>query len=413
MNSSISEITADSLNTENEVGSEDNSVSIASVDTTVRSVYDYDSSPKDLGIKGLHKKSLHKKVYIISAISALLIASVVLIVIFVGQSSNTYAASEKENIPQTDTDVPNTDSETPKEAVRFTKTSYKVPVGGTVTVSYGYISLDRKKNQTSSKDKVTYSSNNVSVAIVNQSGQVTGVSAGTASINVVSENGTYDTVPITVTPLKENKIKNVPFIYQGEEYPSGCESVSSVMLLNYYGFDIKVETFIDKYLEKGALQFDKNGEMYGPDCYSAFLGNPYSGDALGCYPPVIEKAMNKYLSDKGYRAVDLTGSSMDYLVNRYITNNKPVLIWATMYMANPVQTYTWRVKGADEKSPYKDGDTCEWLANEHCMLLTGYDEDYYYLHDPLASEYTAYEKEIFEQRFAEMGRCAVVIDRVI
>ena len=69
--------------------------------------------------------------------------------------------------------------------------------------------------------------------------------------------------------------------------------------------------------------------------------------------------------------------------------------------------------GADKNSPYKDGDTCEWLANEHCMLLVGYDKDYYYLHDPLASKYTAYEKQIFEERFAQMGRCAVVIDKII
>ena len=69
--------------------------------------------------------------------------------------------------------------------------------------------------------------------------------------------------------------------------------------------------------------------------------------------------------------------------------------------------------GADKNSPYKDGDTCEWLANEHCMLLVGYDKDYYYLHEPLASKYTAYEKQIFEERFAQMGRCAVVIDKII
>lgn len=409
MNSSISEITADSLNKENTDNSEDNSVSIKSdANTTVRSVYSYDNDKLPFGIR-----RLDKKVYIISAVLGLAVLSVICAVIFIGQASSVYSVTEEEAAQKTDTEVKDTSTQKQNEKIHFTKTSYKTSVGNTITLSYGYVSSDGKTNQKKSKPKATYSSKNVNVAIVNQSGQVTGVSAGATSINVVSENGTYDTVPVTVAPLKENKIKNVPFIYQGEKYPSGCESVSSVMLLNYYGFNIKVETFIDKYLEKGDLKFDKNGEMYGPDCYSAFLGNPYSGDALGCYPPVIEKAMNKYLSDKGYRAVDLTGASMEYLVNRYITNNKPVVIWATMYMANPVQTYTWKVKGADKSSPYKDGDTCEWLANEHCMLLTGYDKDYYYLHDPLDSTHTAYEKQIFEERFAQMGRCAVVIDKII
>ena len=48
---------------------------------------------------------------------------------------------------------------------------------------------------------------------------------------------------------KKRIILNVPYIDQSIHYPTGCESVSSVMLLQYLGIDITVDEFIEKYLE--------------------------------------------------------------------------------------------------------------------------------------------------------------------
>ena len=41
---------------------------------------------------------------------------------------------------------------------------------------------------------------------------------------------------------------SVPYISQEGSFPNGCESVSAVMLLRYYGFDITPDEFIDSYL---------------------------------------------------------------------------------------------------------------------------------------------------------------------
>ena len=41
----------------------------------------------------------------------------------------------------------------------------------------------------------------------------------------------------------------VPYIDQSVKYPTGCESVSAVMLLQYLGYEISVDEFISKYLE--------------------------------------------------------------------------------------------------------------------------------------------------------------------
>ena len=42
---------------------------------------------------------------------------------------------------------------------------------------------------------------------------------------------------------------DVPYISQKGKYPTGCESVSTVMLLQFLGYDISVDTFIENYLE--------------------------------------------------------------------------------------------------------------------------------------------------------------------
>ena len=46
------------------------------------------------------------------------------------------------------------------------------------------------------------------------------------------------------------KIIDVPYIDQTQEWPTGCESVSAVMLLQYLGVNISVNEFIEKYLER-------------------------------------------------------------------------------------------------------------------------------------------------------------------
>ena len=41
----------------------------------------------------------------------------------------------------------------------------------------------------------------------------------------------------------QKKIIRVPYIDQSVKYPTGCESVSTVMLLQYLGYEITVDEF--------------------------------------------------------------------------------------------------------------------------------------------------------------------------
>ena len=40
---------------------------------------------------------------------------------------------------------------------------------------------------------------------------------------------------------------DVPYLDQSVRYPTGCESVSAVMLLRYLGYEMSVDEFIEQY----------------------------------------------------------------------------------------------------------------------------------------------------------------------
>ncbi len=195
----------------------------------------------------------------------------------------------------------------------------------------------------------------------------------------------------------------VPQISQVGEFPTGCESVSAVMVLHFYDYGVSVREFIDKYLVKKRVA-DR------PDPNSAFVGSPYNTYSYGCFAPCIAKAMNKVL--KGARAEVIRGKSLKALSEEYTKNGVPVLIWATMGMRKTRPTTTWTIGYTDENARYKKGEKFTWPGNEHCVVLIGFNEKDYFVNDPLQSKNKvqgAYEKNLLEERFREQGSQAVVI----
>ena len=60
------------------------------------------------------------------------------------------------------------------------------------------------------------------------------------------------------------KIVPAPYIDQTERWVNGCESISSVMLLQAVGIDIDPDTFIARDLPH-APYWEQDGKLYGPD----------------------------------------------------------------------------------------------------------------------------------------------------
>ena len=181
----------------------------------------------------------------------------------------------------------------------------------------------------------------------------------------------------------------VPYIDQSGAYPTGCESVSAVMLLQFLGVDITVDEFIEKYLEKQDFE-ERDGELFGPDPREYFCGSPYDEDSFGCYAPVIAGAMKRVLGGT-YTVKDESGTDTAELIRRYIDKGMPVVYWACINMREPVIGPQWKLLDTDQ--------IFTWVSNEHCMLLVGYDGEGYYFNDPYNNNgLVHYPKEVVEER---------------
>lgn len=209
----------------------------------------------------------------------------------------------------------------------------------------------------------------------------------------------------------EKQLIKVPYLSQSPRYPTGCESVSSVMLLQHLGYEITVDEWIKQYLEQQEFE-TKDGIIYGGNPRKVFCGNPYREDGMGCYAPVICKTLDRVFSDKvsvtgsSFQAVDETGTSMTKLRKKYIDRGMPVVFWACIDMKEPVTGPDWQLADEPEK-------TFTWISNEHCMLLVGYDEIGYYFNDPYENHgVIRYEKELVEQRHKAQYAMAVGVKNI-
>ena len=104
----------------------------------------------------------------------------------------------------------------------------------------------------------------------------------------------------------------VPYIDQSVKYPTGCESVSAVMLLKYLGYEITVDEFIKNCLECRDMEM-RDGKLYGPDPNEYFCGSPYDEDSFGIYAKGLLKALEK-AAGKDFQFTDESGTPIQELL---------------------------------------------------------------------------------------------------
>lgn len=183
-------------------------------------------------------------------------------------------------------------------------------------------------------------------------------------------------------------------ILQRPELPTGCEATALTIVLNHMGFSVDKCEIVDRYLPKTSAQDSLN---------THFIGDPYSTSGLGCYAPVIVQTADRYLSDAGsnVKAKSLTGSTPNTLY-RYVSQNTPVICWATIGMIDTQVSATWAA--ADT------GETVNFMENEHCTVLVGYntDDETVTLNDPWSGIVT-FPMSLFEKRYHQLGNQAVIL----
>ncbi len=206
--------------------------------------------------------------------------------------------------------------------------------------------------------------------------------------------------------MNEKVIIDAPYIYQGDDYPNGCESVSAVMALNYLGVDIDVEAFISRHLICGPTP--KVGGT-GPDPSRVYCGDPRSKSGWGCYSPVIVNALTSLLDESEYTVTNHHGASLDFLCGNYIDRGLPVILWATVGMTDSSS------KGYCRQWTTDDGRNISYNSKLHCLLLVGYDGEYFYFNDPLCknedgTKYTAYKRADVERAYEILNCQSIVIE---
>lgn len=203
------------------------------------------------------------------------------------------------------------------------------------------------------------------------------------------------------------KLINVPYINQNN-IASGCEAVSATMLLRYHGYNLSENDFANKYLIRKNWNVDNRGRIHGPAPDSAYSGNPYVRSGRNCgygiYAPALAKSVEKVLDKSKHKVNYHTGISLDEVINNYINNDVPVLIWATIGMIPSGKGDSWIINYIDNNSKYKIGDLFTWKKNEHCLVLVGYNGDKYCFNDPYKNRGLVwYDKSLVKKRFTELG----------
>lgn len=259
-------------------------------------------------------------------------------------------------------------------------------------------------------ENLEFTSSDESVVSISDDGILTANSIGTATITATRYNES-DTCTVEVIEMPSSVLVDMPQINQKPDYYYACESVSAVMLLQGMGYDIDPRTFIDTYLNIRYMTFTDQG-ILAADMNSAFINNPYDTSGYGCFSPVIAKSINKYFADideTQYKAIFEKDVELSYVIQKYLAKEQPVLLWATTYMVESYPTDSWIIDYVDEYAEYEIGDVFTFPYNEHCLLLVGYDDTYYYFNDPLYGELVKYEKSLVESRYEQMGKQIVAV----
>lgn len=204
---------------------------------------------------------------------------------------------------------------------------------------------------------------------------------------------------ISVTEVfSEQNIINIPDLCQYPNLPTGCESTAAASVLQFLGEDITPEAFASDWLLCSEDFYTYNGIDYGPDPNEVFAGDPFSEYAYGCFAYPIADAINR--NSRSCAAEVIKGSNLESLCAQYIDNGSPLLIWATINMKPSYSGKSWVTP---------DGTPFTWIACEHCLVLVGYNDIFYYFSDPQTGSTVAYEKDLAEQRYEELGLQAVYI----
>ena len=177
---------------------------------------------------------------------------------------------------------------------------------------------------------------------------------------------------------------------QYPDYPTGCESVSLYMLLDYYAVDVTVDQIYDL-LPMGAQPYDdENGVRHGANPEREFVGDPRSEYSYGVFNAPIAQVAEQFMP--GVETKE--GTTIDEIKAILDTGN-PVLAW---YVSAPMREIMYRWSWLDE-----NGETVHWPGGEHAVVICGYDDTSITYRDPNAGTTVVIDNETLLRSFNDLG----------
>lgn len=198
------------------------------------------------------------------------------------------------------------------------------------------------------------------------------------------------------------KLDDFKVLKQGE-YKTGCESVATVSVLNYLGYDITKKTFIEKYLPRidTTEEFYQDEENQGKLVYDYyFVGNPKSSAGKACNSRVIVEAVEKYftsINEADVKPVNLTDRDFSVLVKK-LQEGKPVIIWLSINLTG--------------SGKLRELGGVSYYTMRHTGVLTGVDEkkSIVYFADSISGKLYQWPIAKVKEIFVKYGKQAVVIE---
>ena len=180
---------------------------------------------------------------------------------------------------------------------------------------------------------------------------------------------------------------------QFPNYPTGCESVSLYLLLQYYEVDVSLEDIISN-LKKGSLPYKNNGQVFGGNPEVEFIGDPKTNYSYGVYNEPIKEVANQYKAG----VVSKIGFEFSEVL-KLVENNHPVMVWTTINLSKPFVSITWTYP--------KTGEKIQWLSGEHAMVIFDTEENKVIASDPYTGTIRHFDKETFHRRYNDLGKRAI------
>lgn len=201
--------------------------------------------------------------------------------------------------------------------------------------------------------------------------------------------------------LPESIKLDVPILLQYPELARGCEVTSLAMILSFNGKKVsKME--LAQQIKKDPTPYsrDGNGRIYYGNPYDGFVGDIYNlkKNGYGVYHgPVAELAKN-YFGDKVF---DITGLEFEDVLY-FLSKGNPIWVVANSTYA-PLKEEAFQMW-------HTPTGIVKVTSKEHAVVMTGYDDQYIYINDPLYSHKNrSVDRNNFKKAWEQMGNQAIVI----